>query len=167
MNVQLEQMYKDVLSTSDPLQSFADLYCKFIYGNLSWVQHYSVVRTKIGLGITLFRYKQFQVQLFLLDHNSQFPDHCHPNVDSIEVFICGDTHLTRDGESVTDMKHVFELPDGRSNCNGAMIRIRPGQRHGGHSITSGAFMSIQYWLNDKTPQSIQYDWKGVDGSEAG
>ena len=40
-------------------------------------------------GITLYKKKPFQVQLFICQPNLNIPVHTHPNVDSYEVFLYG------------------------------------------------------------------------------
>ena len=40
-------------------------------------------------GISLYRKKPYQVELFICQPNLNIPEHTHPNVDSYEVFLYG------------------------------------------------------------------------------
>lgn len=105
-----------------------------------------------GGGVTslvLYRKPPFQVELFILDPDcGSFPEHSHPNVDSIEFFLCGDIAFTRDG------KELYPSTDG---VFGTKIRVRAGQPHGAVRA-SGAFYSVQKWTVD--PSSVGLDWNG-------
>jgi hypothetical protein len=151
----------------DPLEEFARWYLSNLYGNLSWVLHEGVHPIRHGIGLTIFRSPPFQVQLFILRPHERIVDHAHPNVDSFEVYLCGDMLLTKNFQPAHEEGIACALPDGRCSGNGAMIRIPPGCIHGGWlGEKGGAFLSIQHWLNGN-PVSVHEDWIGVDGSEKG
>jgi quercetin dioxygenase-like cupin family protein len=150
-----------------PLEGFARWYRATLFGKLSLVQHDGISVVLPGMGLTLYRQPPFQVQLFLFRPNEVIKEHAHPNVDSYEVYLCGQMQLTLDGKPAYDLEQVKALPDGRCSVNGSMLRIPPGAVHGGTiGPTGGAFISIQYWLNGN-PGPIHEDWIGNDGSSKG
>ena len=102
-------------------------------------------------GYTINRYNQFQTQLFIASPNTEIPDHIHPNVDSFEVAISGMT-FRHSGE-------VIGTPE--TMQSGEAIYVAHNDWHGGvSSSTGGCFMSVQKWLNDVTPSSVERDWNG-------
>ena len=103
-------------------------------------------------GVVLYRKKPYQVELFNVKPNSEIPAHIHPNVDSYEVFICGDINFMRDGS----------WQEGK--ILGDTIRVYPHTWHGGKfGERGGCFLSIQKWLNDVEPKFVGDDWVAKDG----
>ena len=49
----------------------------------------AVTRIENVTAILLYRRDQFQVQMFAVPENTIVPEHTHPNVDSIEVYVGG------------------------------------------------------------------------------
>lgn len=153
--------------TSSPLEEFARWYKSALYGRLSLVPHDGVSVVLPGMGLTVYRQPPFQVQLFLFRPNETILEHAHPNVDSYEVYLCGQMLLTLHGKPAYGEDSVKALPNGLCEGNGQMIRIPPGAVHGGRiGPLGGSFLSIQYWLNGN-PGPIHEDWVGVDGSRHG
>lgn len=179
--LEAKRVCADCLKSPDPLLSFAAWYQTHIYGNLSFAQHYGTYPTKLGQSLTIFRVPPFQVQLFLFSEGSVITPHCHPNVESYECYVAGDMELTidyQDGKGLvptTIKEFIAPDEDGRTRCNGAMLRVPAGVDHGGHvdCVTAGArpvggaFISIQYWRNGVDPSGVQFDWQGMDGSSVG
>ena len=131
------------------------------------VYHYE---TKAGPvhGIVLYRKAPFQVELFSGVPGpvrfDDFPEHRHPNVDSIEVLLSGSVAFSLNGDSSPFAGHVSEVAaDGASlNC-GKRVRVRPEDWHSAVlGPESGAFLSIQHWLNGVQPTSVGLDWDGVE-----
>lgn len=104
-------------------------------------------------GAVLFRDGQFQVQLFLGDPNTEITDHIHPNVDSFEVYLGGDFKFRIHGNYLTQDEILAQQ---------FIQRVKPNDWHGGSvGPNGGAFISIQYWLNDIKPTSVHHDWGGT------
>jgi len=169
---------RECLLTKDPLLAFAAWYTTWVNGNIYFAQHFGVTETKLGMGITLFCCPPFQVQMYLFKSEAVIPSHKHPNVESYEVYVAGDMELTKDDGTgrlvnITIKEFVARDEYGRTKCNGGMMRIPAASSHGGHINKSplgpfgGAFLSIQYWLNEVAPKPIQFDWAGHDGSKEG
>lgn len=105
-------------------------------------------------GVTLYRERQFQVQLFIGRPHATAPMHSHPNVDSIEIpfaglalFQCARSEFFR-GEWDT---HI--LPN---------VHVAPHEMHDAQVCSQGgAFISIQKWLNGVPPSSVELDWDGA------
>ncbi|HEY8554245.1 MAG TPA: hypothetical protein VIL43_06880 [Burkholderiales bacterium] len=115
-------------------------------------------------GITLFRRGQFQVELFNNPpdpHGSGFPEHRHPNVDSIEFFLAGEIDFTIRGKALPRDVVYGVAEDGAARLCGTVRRVRPTDYHGATVGTKGGvFMSIQQWLNGVPPSSVVLDWIG-------
>jgi len=98
-------------------------------------------------GVVLYRQDCYQVELFNVKPNSEIKPHIHPNVDSFEMFVGGDISFMCD-----DVWYDQDLI-------GATIRVPPSSYHGGKfGERGGCFISIQKWLNNKTPRFVGDDW---------
>lgn len=118
-----------------------------------------VVRIDSFTGITMFRQPPYQVQLWVCDPGSIIPEHSHPGVDVIQVYVWGQVHLTCNGTPVID-ESIMDEDDGVSRAYGATIRIKPGETHGARvGPMGGSFMTIQKWL-DGPPRSVDTAWSG-------
>jgi len=124
-----------------------------------------VVRVGAFTGITLYRNGPFQVQLWTCDPNSNIPEHSHPGVDVIQVYLWGQIHLTHNGVPVIEEAGMAEFQaDGigysTSMAYGLNLRVHPGQTHGAKiGPMGGAFLTIQMWL-DGEPRSVDTAWEG-------
>lgn len=96
-------------------------------------------------GLVLYRQYPYQVQLFIIDPNSEIQSHVHPNVDNVEMYLTGDidffindnVKIQNNEQKVThDTKH----------------RAKIGEK-------GGAFLSFQKWLNNTEMTCIVNDWK--------
>jgi hypothetical protein len=177
----LDRVVEECLASTDPLLAFTAYYTTFIQGAYPFTLHWGVLEFDGGMSNILFRLGPFQVQQYLFRPGFKIKTHSHPNVDTFELYICGVMDLLLDhgdGCMVNHINHDFTGPThgGTSGSQGALLRIRPGQRHGGYvyptcseegGTTAGAsFISIQHWLNSK-PTSVHLDWIGDDGSHNG
>ena len=103
------------------------------------------------VGYTVHRYKQFQTQLFIGQPNAVVPDHIHPNVDSFEVYISGMTFRHSD--------EIVATP--KTTKPGEAIYVAHNDWHGGWAgPDGGCFLSVQQWLNNTKPTSVERDWEG-------
>ncbi len=110
-------------------------------------------------GLTIYRQNPYQVQLFILQPNVIIPQHMHPNIDSYEIFLTGVKLSYKNHMLNRDWGHACN--DGVSNNFKKIIRIKPGEMHGGlSSDTGGAFISAQCWKNGLEPSSVSNDWVG-------
>jgi len=111
-------------------------------------------------GLTLYRKKQFQVQLFICEPNVVIPEHIHPNIDSFELFLYG-MKFTHNGEVAISENMALTENDGIPTMSYETIRVKPDDWHGGvSSKKGGSFISIQHWINNKKPTHVSADWKG-------
>jgi hypothetical protein len=111
-------------------------------------------------GITLYRSGPFQVQMWICEGNTEIPDHCHPNVDSVEVYLSGQVYLRVNNQLIVQPQDVSEQADGLSSKFGLSTRIHPTDMHGAKiGPQGGAFLSIQHFLDGK-PESVDLDWYG-------
>ncbi len=117
-----------------------------------------VVHYDPATAIVMDRDEQFQVELYTFPAGVDIPAHKHPNVESIEIGICGQLLVFLDGKcvqgpfsmeraAVTFMNRGFRIP---ANIDHYVSLGPPG----------GAFFSVQKWLNGKIPTSIGDDWAG-------
>jgi hypothetical protein len=110
-------------------------------------------------GLVLYRAECWQVQLFILDPNTNIPEHLHPNVDSFEVFLTGDIEFTINGKVLTPRSDSANF-NGLSPHFNKFIRVSPTTWHGGKSAeVGGTFLSIQQWLNGVKPTNVGNDWE--------
>ena len=104
-------------------------------------------------GVVLYRQNEYQVELFITQGNTDIKAHIHPNVDSYEVFLCGDMVFTVNGESYNQA------------TIGGSIPVPSLSLHGGSAGKEGAsFISIQRWKNGVLPSSVGYNWIDEDGN---
>ncbi len=119
------------------------------------------------LGLTLFRFSQYQVQLFMAGPDVVVPEHTHPNVASYEVAIFG-VELTHSGKVIVPMERSmapravsapWEIPVTIDYFK--RLKVNTDDVHGGRSSPmGGSFMSLQEWQNGTKPTSVAADWAG-------
>ena len=111
-------------------------------------------------GITIYRKKPFQVQLFICEPNTFISEHSHPNIDSYELFLWG-MSFTHKGKTIINKEMASLKKNDVSRCLNWTLRIKPNELHGGKSSDKGgAFISIQKWLNNINPTHVSKDWQG-------
>jgi hypothetical protein len=146
----------------DPLESF-----------LNWFKDHS---PKFGLipllnavhkiedvtSVTWLRHEQFQVQLFIVPPDYVIPEHTHPNVDSFEFYLGGQSKFSLFGEWIIDENEIKIPSDfGLSRVREHSIRVLPNSPHGGvFGPSGGVFMSVQHWLNGVKPHCVSSDYTG-------
>jgi hypothetical protein len=109
---------------------------------------------KTSVGFVLFREGCYQVELFLMNPSATVIDHVHPNVDTFEVYLSGDTLFKLQGQPAHNERKI-----------GDSIRVAETTFHSADiGSAGGAFLSIQKWLNGVKPTSVTLDWAGSDGS---
>ena len=130
-------------------------YLKWVVHNISFCPP-KVIKNNLSfsdgvIGFVLHRDGQFQTQLFIVQPNFVVPNHIHPNVDSFEVALHGAT-LSHSGVTVLSPAH--DVP-------GGSIYVNHNDWHGGFaSEDGGCFLSVQKWLNNVPPTSVENDWSG-------
>jgi len=120
------------------------------------------------LSAVLFRQYPFQVELFVEKPNIIIPEHNHPNVDSFEVFVCGEVLFHCNGQPMDTLESVSKVDPktGAPALLGASIRVKPEAPHGATiGARGGTFLSVQKWMNDTPITSVGRDWRVTkDGS---
>ncbi len=128
----------------------------------------AVSRVENVTSILLYRRDQFQVQMFAVPEGTIIPEHTHPNVDSIEVYVGGNIMFSHRGKYIFQRDEVRELDGPYKNASkrGATIRVRPNDLHGGvFGEGGGVFLSVQKWLNGVKPHCVSADYDGVTMGE--
>lgn len=118
------------------------------------IRNYGTVTT-----IVLHREGALQTELVISHPDSkEWPgEHCHPEVDSIEVEVYDCHGLTRNGEVVTKPDLVY---NGRY-----LVHLLPTDYHGSKANKNGiSLISCQKWLNGN-PTSVGESWKGLPVSD--
>lgn len=137
----------------DDLQCFAK---NWLAGPI--LVHASALREADGTQVaTLHRDGRWQVELCCVRGQVEIPEHTHPEVDTIEVTVCGAIRLTVNGIDPFDW-----VPDGRlpGFVRARGIRINAVDRHGGKVLPGGVmFLSIQRWR--LTPSSVLTNYRGL------
>ncbi len=144
----------------DPLMMYADWYIAQPSFGIPRSPHYGTQRLPDRTSIILHRNGEFQVQLWIGDPNSVVPEHVHPNIDALHMYICGDIEFTACGKpELTIQQQAQTRPDGCGIANGYSFRSRPGESHGAvFGPRGGAFIAIQRWIG-KPPTSETDDWE--------
>lgn len=118
--------------------------------------------------ILLYRRDQFQVQMFAVPEGTIIPEHTHPNVDSIEVYVGGNIMFSHSGKYSYPKDGLFGMngPLGCASKRGTTIRVRPNDVHGGvFGEGGGVFLSVQHWLNGVKPHCVAADYNGLTMGE--
>lgn len=148
----------------DDLQIFARNFLKKA-GVLGAVPfHGAVDRIENVTSVLMYRRGQFQVQMFIVPEGTIIPEHVHPNVDSIEVYVGGNYRLSHSGKFTNLESDIVanDGPLGLAKLRGYMIRVRPNHIHGGvFGKGGGVFLSIQKWLNGVKPHCVARDYSGT------
>lgn len=108
-------------------------------------------------GVVLYREGRYQAELFIVTQSGVFPEHSHPNVDSIEVLIAGNIEFIVRGRSMFRPEVLAKHPPKL----GTMIGVGAGVSHGAilHE-GGGAFISLQRWRESVPITSVGIDWDG-------
>ena len=119
----------------------------------------------ILLAVVLYRRAPYQVELFCGAVESDlhsFAQHRHPNVDSIEYYLCGDVRFTVNGVRVLSDEALASTNDeGEHRATGASVFVRSKDWHGAAvGKGGGAFLSFQKWKDGVEPSSVGLDWEG-------
>ena len=128
----------------------------------------AVSRIQDVTAVLLYRRDQFQVQMFAVPEGTIIPEHTHPNVDSIEVYVGGNIHFSHSGKYIYPKDRLFanDGPLGLASRRGTTIRVRPNDVHGGvFGEGGGVFLSVQHWLNGVRPHCVAADYNGITMGE--
>lgn len=143
-------------------------YCKWFLTHTSpmgWIPFDNPVwQVEDVTSVLMHREGQFQVQMFIMPPHTIIPEHTHPNVDSIEVYVGGQLHFSHKGELIISEDECIEDPECEFHLpkkRGTLIRVCPNDVHGGYSgENGGVFFSIQHWLNNVKPHCVAADYIG-------
>jgi len=119
--------------------------------------------TDISYSYVLYREGQYQVELYIIDSNSITPEHSHPGVESIIMFLAGECNTTINGNLLYDASPYFNLinNDGTSVMFKYRARLNPKDTHGLKVYDAGtAFLSIEKWPDEMVPSSVALHWEG-------
>lgn len=133
------------------------------------IYEYDLINGRVQ-SIVLYRRAPFQVELICAQSPEHWqnnavsvvPEHSHPNVDSIEYMLAGQTAFTICGQPVASDDEVNGVAvDGASLMCGKRMHVAPGVLHGAAVGPAGAvFLSIQEWKAGIEPTSVGLDWDG-------
>lgn len=124
----------------------------------------NIHRVQDVAAVTLYRCGQYQVQLFLAPPGTIIPEHTHPNVDSIEVYVGGEIRFTLHGKYLATPEEMVADggPFNSPLLRGFTVKVSPNTLHGGcFGHGGGVFMSIQHWLNGVGPHCVAADYSGI------
>ena len=147
----------------DDLERFADWYLHRS-SPLGFIPLHDAVSYISGVtAVLLYRDGPYQVQMFVVPPNHIIPEHTHPNVDSMEVYIGGQIRFSHSGKFViTEDEFLNPAPLGLPKMRGKTIRVLPSDLHGGvFGPSGGVFISIQHWINGVDPHCVSADYDGV------
>jgi hypothetical protein len=155
-------VFPDFYTKEDPLEYFLDWFKASSpkFGLIPLLD--AVHKIEDVVSVTWLRHEQFQVQLFIVPPNYVIPEHTHPNVDSFEFYLGGQSKFSLFGEWIIDENEI-KLPSdfGLSRVREHSIRVFPNSPHGGvFGPSGGVFMSVQHWLNGVKPHCVSSDYTG-------
>jgi hypothetical protein len=121
--------------------------------------------TDISMSFVWYRAAPWQVELYMVRPNTVAPNHNHPDIDSLDVYLSGTfTMIGLDSSlDLSSLSQHMDTPrfDGMHRLYGHTIKIPPGQNYGGvFGDKGGVFWSIQKWVNGVTPSSVTKNWHG-------
>lgn len=126
-------------------------------------QHNSIFRTNNASAVVLYREGQFQAEMYIGDPNSLTPEHSHPGIESIIVYLSGEGSTSVNEKEIANPAPHFNAvnPDGTSVLFKQKVRIHPNDTHGLMTYGKGfAFYSIEKWPEGVTPTSVTVHWHG-------
>lgn len=126
-------------------------------------QHNSIFRTNNASALVLYREGQFQVELYIADEGQGTPEHAHPGVNSVIVFLAGQGNTTINGQTIADPSPFFDKvnADGTSVLFKQKLFLNPNDTHGLVTYSQGfAFLSIEQWPEGVSPSSVTVHWSG-------
>lgn len=126
-------------------------------------QNNAIFRTNNASALVLYREGQFQAELYIADADQVSPEHSHPGVESIIMFLSGEGSTTVNGKEEVDPRPYFNKinADGTSLLFKQKVRINPIDSHGLICYDKGfAFFSIEKWPDGMTPTSVAAHWHG-------
>jgi len=145
-----------------------DKFCKWFLLNMPVVGavpfENAVTKIEDVTSVLMYRKDNFQVQMFIVPPHYIIPEHTHPNVDSIEVYMGGNIRFSHCGSFVNPEPDIQKDNTnlGCSKARGKTIRVKPNDLHGGiFGEGGGVFLSVQKWLNDVKPHCVAADYNGV------
>lgn len=148
----------------DKLQEFANWFFKNA-NVLGFVPFAGAVdRIEDVTSILMYRHGEFQVQMFVVPAHTVIPEHTHPNVDSIEVYMGGNIRFSHSGSFVSFQEEICaaDVPLALPKPRGKTIRVKPTHIHGAIiGEGGGVFLSIQQWLNGVAPHCVARDYSGM------
>lgn len=158
-----------VIRVSASLRKFAKWFLSQPFAALrppqNAIYHYELAAGKVQ-SIVLYRKAPFQVELISAIQaegwEGAVPEHSHPNIDSIEYMLAGQTDFTICGQPVATDAEVNGIDeDGASLMCGKRMHVAPGVLHGASlGQAGGVFLSIQQWKPGIEPSSVGLDWDG-------
>ena len=149
------------------VEEFADWYEKEGFPFLP-PQNNAIYRTNNASVVVLYRKGQYQVELYIADADDVTPEHNHPGIESIIMYISGDGNTTLNGNAIADPTPFWNM----TNLNGTSylfkqrVRLDPKDTHGLSTGPRGfAFLSIEKWPDGITPTSVSVHWDGETTGE--
>jgi hypothetical protein len=126
-------------------------------------QHNAIFRTNNASALVLYREGQFQVELYIGDPNCVTPEHRHPGIESMLVYLSGEGSTTINEAEVADPTPYFNKvnADGTSVLFKQRVRVDPVDSHGLTTYSKGfAFYSFEKWPEGVEPTSVTSHWEG-------
>ena len=108
----------------------------------------------------IYRDNEFQVEHLIYPPNSEVPEHVHPDIDSLGIFLSGDVMFKLFGHPVHTWEESECTPEGNSSSLG---RVVPIPHTTPHSVSigprGGHFLSVQEWMNGRQPSAVSQNWQ--------
>ena len=108
----------------------------------------------------LYRNGAYQVEHLIYPPNTSVPEHRHPDIDSLGIYLSGDIEFTLFGKPVHTWAESVPDEHGAPSSLGRVVPIPHTVTHGVNiGPKGGSFLSVQQWLNDTPVERVSDNWK--------
>ena len=117
--------------------------------------------TDIAYSLCIYREKNFQIELYICKSNTESPQHKHPDIESITMYLAGDLAFSKDGKFADLSMYQKPKANGAHMLLGKTAEVNDGTQSHALKIgnTGGAFLIFEHWKNQK-PTSVTTHWEG-------
>lgn len=127
--------------------------------SINATRSYGRADVRDSLSAIIFRDGRFQIEHLIYPAGAHVPEHVHPNVDSLEIYLSGDMYFTLFGRPVHTWAETRELSNGASSSFGRVVPVPHNAPHAALIGPRGvSFLSVQEWLNGTVPSQVGRDW---------
>lgn len=118
--------------------------------------------TDVSCSLCLFRAGQYQVELYVAKPNTITPEHSHPGVESITMYLTGNLIFPSDSShDLSKLQYANSVTGAHILLGKCGAVLHAGEEHS--ALTGeegGAFLVFEHWDKNITPTSVTLQWSG-------